>query len=271
MPSFDSRGFEIYYEVHGEGDAPPLVLIMGLGGTCQGWLVLQVPELSRERRNVIFDNRGTGRSKDPAGSFTTRDLAEDTLALLDHLGIERAHVLGAFFGGLVAQELALAHPERLQSLVLAGSFARLDAKRRMMLELWKWLAETGAPPEIALRARLIWTLHDDTLEQGDLIDTMMRFFLQDEPPVDGQVLTRQIEACLRHDTVGRLAGLRMPSLVVAGEDDLLTPPRMTRGLANGIPGARLVLMPGVGHLALAEAAPRFNRLVSQFMVEHDDS
>lgn len=269
MPTFDARGFELYYEVHGAGGGLPLVLLTGIGGTGAGWLVLQVPELSAARRNVILDNRGIGRSRDPGGAFTTADLAEDVRALLDHLEVERAHVLGAFLGGSVAQELALAHPERVQSLVLAGSFAHLDAKRRMLLEVWKREAENGVPIDVRVKTRLIWTLHDDTLEEDELIEAMTGFFLRDFQPGEDAVFVRQVDACLAHDSRERLHGLRAPTLVVAGEEDRLTPPRTSRELANLIPDARLVLMPGVGHLALAEAAPRFNRLVARFLAEHD--
>src|SRR5262245_57808118 len=118
MPSFSSRGFAIHYERHGSGSGVPLVLIMGMGATCQGWLVLQVPELSRDRPNVIFDNRGAGSSEDPGADFTTADLAEDLRALLDELRLERANLLGAFMGGMVAQELAIRHPERVHTLTL---------------------------------------------------------------------------------------------------------------------------------------------------------
>ena len=110
MPNFHTRGFGIHYERYGEGTRTPLVLIMGMGGTCQGWTVTTVPELSKRRPVIIFDNRGAGLSEDPGTPFTSLDMAEDTLALLDELGLERAHVLGGFLGGMVAQELALAHP-----------------------------------------------------------------------------------------------------------------------------------------------------------------
>jgi pimeloyl-ACP methyl ester carboxylesterase len=271
MPSFGSRGFEIAYEEHGGGAGLPLVLVSGLGGSSQGWQVVTVPDLARARRCVTFDLRGAGRSEDPGGPFTTRDLAADALALLDHLGLERAHVLGAFLGGLVAQELALAAQERVASLVLVGAYARLDAKRRMLLETWKELAHYQLPPELRVRIRLLWTLHEDTLEQHDLVDQMVRFFVRDGAPVEEKLFARQVDACLAHQALPRLGQLDVPTLVVAGEDDRLTTPRLTRELANAIPGARMVLMPGVGHLAMAEAAPRFNRLVERFLAEHDSA
>src|SRR5262245_21579480 len=155
MPSFRTRGFSIHYEVHGEGPNPPLLLIMGMGGTCQGWLTVTVPDLVKDKRPiVIFDNRGAGQSEDPGGPFTIPEMAEDAHALLDHLRIERAHVLGGFLGGMIAQELALAHPTRIASLIMVGTYARSDAKRRRVRDLWKSMVERHVPAELRSRKRL---------------------------------------------------------------------------------------------------------------------
>ena len=269
MSTFDARGFDLYYETHGGGDGLPVVLIMGVGGSCAGWSVVTVPELSKDRSNVIFDNRGAGQSGDPGSDFTTRDLADDTLSLLDHLEIPRAHVLGGFLGGMVAQELALAHPERVQTLTLVGTCGRVDAKRRMLLEVWQQLAKAGVPLETRIKNRLVWTLHDLTFKQEDLIERMLRFYREDDAPMEDRAFERQISAVLAHDALGRVERLEMPTLVVCGEQDILTPPHMHRQLANRIPNSRLVQIPGAGHLVAAEMAPRFNRLVSRFLLEYD--
>jgi len=268
MPTFDRRGFEIYYELHGTGDATPLLLIMGMGATCQGWLVLQVPELSRDRPNLIFDNRGAGRSEDPGVDFTTEDMAEDAVALLDQLGIERANVLGAFLGGMAAQELAIRHPERVHTLTLVGTFARADARRRMLLELWRDMA--GALPyELVIKSRLLWTLHDLTFEQRDILDAMLKFYLERDAPMESKVYARQVEACLAHDTLDRLDRIEAPTLVVCGESDGVAPLPLARQMVNRIPHARLVPIPGAGHLVPVEMARRFNRLVGRFLLEYD--
>ncbi len=269
MPKFDAGGFELYYETHGGGDGIPLVLIMGVGGSCQGWTVLTVPELSKDRTNVIFDNRGAGRSGDPGTDFSTADLARDTLAVLDQLEIERAHVLGGFLGGLVAQELALTRPERVQTLTLVGTCGSLDAKRRMLMELWRGMAEHGLPLELRIKQRLIWTLHDLTFKQEDLIEGMWRFYSSDDAPMEDRVFVRQVQAVLDHDTLDRVERIDQPTLIVCGEQDILTPPHLHRQLANRIPNSRLVQIPGAGHLVAAEMAPRFNRLVSRFLLEYD--
>ena len=159
------------------------VLVMGMGGSCRGWLPLQVPEFSQQRRTLIFDHRGVGGSEDPGGPFSTAQMADDTAGLLDALGIERADVLGVFMGGMVAQELALRHPRRVDRLVLVGTYARPDAKRRLLLEQWRELARSGASIETLVRERLLWTLQDDTLEQQDLIDAMVEFFTRDGAPL----------------------------------------------------------------------------------------
>jgi pimeloyl-ACP methyl ester carboxylesterase len=217
----------------------------------------------------VFDHRGVGQSEDPKTGFTTADLAADADRLLGALGIEQADVLGAFMGGMTAQELALRFPERVRRLVLVGCYARPDAKRRMLLEDWAALARAGVSMESMVRKRLVWTLSDETLEQTDLIDTMLDFFLKQDTPVGSDLFERQCEACLRHDTTGRLGDLSQPTLIVCGKDDQLTPPKLHRALAREIPRSRLVVIDFGAHLVMAESAVRFNQVVLQFLDETD--
>ena len=270
MPAFRTRGFAIHYEIHGDGPRPPLLLIMGMGGTCQGWLSVTVPDLVKAGRpSIIFDNRGAGQSEDRGGSFSTAEMAEDARALLDHLELPRAHVLGGFLGGMIAQELALAHPQRVSSLILVGTYARADAKRRAVIDLWKRMVELKVPAEVRVKQRLIWTLGDATMEQEDLIDAMWRFYLRDDAPMDDRVFARQAEACIAHDALDRIDRIDAPTLVVCGEGDILTPPHLSRQLVARIKDARLVLLPNAGHLVAAELAPRFNRLVIRYLREQE--
>ncbi len=267
MPLTGVRGKKTYYEVHGDAGSPPLVLVMGMGGSCRGWHALQVPEFSRQRRTVLFDNRGVGESEDPGGPFTTADLADDTVALLDALHIERADVLGAFMGGMIAQELALRHPRRVDRLVLVGTWARPDAARRLLLRKWRDTVRAGIPFEIQVQERLLWTLSDATLEQTDLIDAMVRFHLRDQAPLSDDLFVRQCDACLAHDTLERLGDIPHRTLVVCGQQDRLTPPHLHRQLVAGLPDAHLMTVPNAAHLILAEAAQRFNHAVLQFLAE----
>ncbi|MFI5217750.1 MAG: alpha/beta fold hydrolase [Candidatus Limnocylindria bacterium] len=270
MPSISVQGRKVYYEVHGEAGGVPLVLVMGMGGSCRGWLPLQVPDFSQKRRTLIFDHRGVGGSEDPGGPFSTRQMADDTAGLLDALSIERADVLGVFMGGMVAQELALGHPGRVDRLVLVGTYARPDATRRLLLQQWRDLARSGASVETLVRERLLWTLQDETLEQQDLIDAMVEFFTRDGAPLTEDVFARQCEACLQHDAADRLRQIRQRTMVICGRQDALTPPKFHRELADEIPGAHLVTISHGAHLVMAESAESFNRAVLQFLGEGRD-
>jgi 3-oxoadipate enol-lactonase len=268
MPLADARGRKLYYESHGEGPGPPLVLVMGMAGSCRGWHALQVPELSQHHRVLIYDHRGVGQSEDPGGPFATADLADDLAALLDALGVPCAHVLGVFLGGMTAQEFALRHPMRLARLVLVGCYARPDAKRRLLLEKWREQARVGTPAEVFVRERLLWTLQDETLEQSDLVEAMARSFPGDGAiPISPDVFIRQCDACLEHDTLDRLHRVHAPTLILCGRNDQLTPPKLHREMADEIPGARLVTFQYGAHLVMAESAERFNRAVLHFLEE----
>lgn len=267
MPHAVVQGRKLYYELHGQHPGPPLLLAMGIGGSCRGWLPLQVPEFSRERATLIFDYPGVGGSEARDGAFSTADLADTAAGLLDALDIRRADVGGAFMGGMVAQELALRHPQRVERLVLMGTFARPDAKRRMLLEQWRELARADAPLSVMIRDRLLWTAHDDTIAATDLIEQMIDFFTRDGAPLSAELFARQCEACLGHDALARLSQIRQPTLVLCGAQDLLTPPKLHRELAAAIPEARLVSVPGGAHLVMVEAAEIWNRTVLQFLAE----
>ena len=267
MPHAVVRSRKVYYELHGEHTGIPLVLIMGTGGSCRGWLPIQVPDFSREHRTLIFDHAGVGGSEDSGGALTTAGLADDTVGLMDALEIESANVLGAFMGGMVAQEMALRHPDRVHRLVLAGTYARPDAKRRMLIQQWRELSLGGASIEVMVRERMLWTLQDETLEQTDLIDQMIAFFIKDGAPLTQEVFARQCDACLGHDTADRLREIQHPTLVICGRRDQLTPPHFHRELADEIPNAHLVTIPYGGHVVMVESAEQFNRIVLQFLAE----
>ena len=258
-------GRALEYELHGAGEGAPLVLAMGMAGSLRGWLPLQVPEFSTSRRVLIFNHRGVGESGDDGKPFTTADLADDIVGLLDALGIATADLLGIFMGGMAAQELALRHPARLRRLVLTGTYARADAKRRMLLEHWASLVGKGLPLETMALERMVWSLTDETLEQTDLIETMVSFLAKEGAPFSPDLFVRQCRACLEHDTYDRLRAIEHDTLVVSGRHDQLTPPRLHRELADEIPQARLVTIQQGAHLVMVEAVERFNRLVIEFL------
>jgi pimeloyl-ACP methyl ester carboxylesterase len=267
MPLATVSGRKVYYEVHGTAPTTPLVLVMGMAGSCKGWLALQVPDFAPRHRTLIYENRGVGESEDPGGAFTTADLADDLAGLLDALGIARAHVLGAFLGGMTAQQLALRHPGRVEKLILVGTYARPDAKRRLLLEKWREMAQHELGPGVMVRERLLWTLRDETLEQSDLVDAMASSFPGGGMPIEPDVFVRQCDACLGHDSADRLREIRQPTLVICGRHDQLTPPKFHRELADEIPNAHLMTLSSGAHLVMAECAQQLNEAVLHFLAE----
>ena len=269
MPHADVQGRRLYYETHGPepgGKAgTPLVLAMGIGGSCKGWLPFQVPDLSKDRPVLIFDYPGVGGSEPMGAGFTTADLSDTLAALLDALRIPQADLLGAFMGGMVAQELALRHADRVRRLVLVGTYARADAKRRLILEQWRDLARHEVPLELLVRDRLLWTAQDETLAQTDLIEAMFDFFKRDGAPLTAEVFAAQCDAAHAHDTLDRLSNIRHPTLVICGRQDLLTPVALHQQLAEGIPDARQVTVAYGAHLVMVESVETFNRTVQQFL------
>ena len=260
-------GRKVHYELHGEHAGVPLVLVMGVGGSCQGWLPFQVPAFAKRRRVLIYDHRGVGGSEDDGRPFTTRDLAADLLGLLDALRIERADLLGAFMGGMVAQHAGLDRPERVGRLVLVGTYARPDPKRRLLLEQWKEMLRADRSQDLLMRNRLLWTLRDETLDDTELVEAMIAFFRRDGPAAPPELFERQCDACLGHDLLDRLGALHRPTLLICGEHDQLTPPRLHRQMGERLPDGRLVVLPHAGHLVEVETAERFNQVVEQFLDE----
>jgi pimeloyl-ACP methyl ester carboxylesterase len=275
MPLADVADHKLYYELH-EAEAPepalpPLVLVTGMGGRCEGWLPYQVPSLRARRSVLIYDHRGVGQSDDLGAPFTTADLARDLIGLLDSLEIEQVDAAGYFLGGMTIQEAALASPSRFRRLVLIGSWARPDARRGMLLNEWAALARAGISAASMTRQRLIWTFSEEALEHTELIEPAIARLDDGQTPLTGEGFARQCEACASHDSLDRLHDLEHPILAVCGRRDLLTPPKFNRAISERAPNARDVALSYCGHACMIERADRFNEIVAHFLDDPEAS
>jgi len=254
-----NENVELAYELLGDG--PPLLLIQGLGYGGRGWgPVLDL--LAEDFTVAAFDNRGFGASDVPAGPYSVPELAEDARAVLDAAGLDQAHILGASLGGMVAQELALAHPERIDMLVLActtpgglGSFPMPAQTVALMLE-----APT-MPPDAALRRFVENALGDGTSEE--LVERIVAYRTTNPPDLGGW--QAQAAAGATHDAFDRIGRIAAPTLVVHGTEDAVVDPRNADLLAERIPGARVELLEGCGHLLFWEQPERFAGLIREFL------
>ena len=260
MPVVSIGDADLHYEEAGQG--PPLMLVPGLGGQGSFW-VAQLRAFSRDFRTVVHDHRGTGRSTHSKITYTVEQMADDTLRLMDALGIEAAHLVGHSTGGAIGQVIALEHPDRLRSLVLSATWAGPDPYFRRLFESRRQtLLESGI--EAYLRASVLFQATPRWISDNDeFITDLHRVTAAASAPVE--VLVSRIDAILRHDRRLRLLEIRTPTLVVVARDDVITPPYYSEEIAARIPGARLVVLETGGHYAPAIHSEPYNSAVAHFL------
>ena len=260
---------EVELWVDQRGDGPDVLLIAGLSDPAEAWM-FQLDSLADRYRLTAFDNRGAGRSPLPPEGFTVRDMADDAADLLRTLGVDRAHVAGFSGGSATAQELALRHPDLVRSLVLVSTWGRSDTYFRTMVDSWTWLAESAPSERAMLEAFFLWIYTARAHEDGtvaQIIDEALAF----PHPQSPEGFRRQLAAWRPHDTLDRLHQISVPTLVVAGEADVGTPPRLGRAVAERIPGAEFVVLPGEAHQPFQEIPDEFNAMVASSWAKVDDA
>jgi pimeloyl-ACP methyl ester carboxylesterase len=257
-----AAGTELYYERRGAGE--PLLLIQGLGGNGLHWGEPFLSELERDFELVILDNRGAGRSAPLGGAdLTTASLAADALALLDSLELERAHVFGISMGGMVAQELALAEPERVRSLTLGCTSCGGTQSRATDQEVVRRLTAAVLSRDHDRMLRTAFELVVSEAYAAEPANYAAFVEAARQHPPDIPLLMAQQAAVVAHDAYARLRGLRAPTLVVHGTADQLLAAVNGDLVASLIPGARLELLDGVGHLFFWEQPQRAAQLVHE--------
>lgn len=262
-----TNGQELYYEVHGEG--PALVLVMGIGYDSSLWTLAQVPALSTQFRVVLVDNRDAGRSSKASHPYSIADMADDIAGLLDALGIQKTHLLGLSMGGMIALEFALRHEDRLDRLVLAGTGAAPARSAVDPIQIWSWVKANDATGNVFGGQQLTSLFSTAFLRNHEAVKDTTALLASNPYPMSPGAYGRQANAYLKFDALSRLGAITAPTLVVVGEQDLLTPPWIAHEVANAIPGARFEVIRGDGssHVVPIERPDDFNRLVSDFLAE----
>jgi pimeloyl-ACP methyl ester carboxylesterase len=257
MPLAKLNGTRISYKIEGEGE--PLVMIMGFTASRIGWLP-QRRFFRKYYRVITFDNRGAGKSDKPPGPYSTMMMAEDTVKIMDVLGIEKAHVMGLSMGGMIAQELAINYPQRIMKLVLAATYARQDETSGDTTELAEFLHLNPERKASALIG-LAFNKPFYRFTIGLLARVQTGFIgASDRVGIAGQS-----EACLKHDTVERLSSIIAPTLVIVGTGDRIIKPVSSEVIAGNIPDAKLVKVEGASHYFSFEMKNVFNREVLNFL------
>lgn len=257
-----SDGVRLHYRETGRRSGPPVLMIQGLGADKHLW-DLQRAALAPWYHTIALDNRGAGRSDKPFGHYSLEQMADDAVAVLDAIGVERAHVVGASMGGAITQVLALRHPDRIRSLTLACTACQHHPWRRELLAEWASIAETrGMAAMTAEAAR--WMIGPRSFRRLSPALGWLGPLAFSRPP---HAFAGQVAAILDIDDglADRLPEISAPTLVIVGNQDILTPRGDSEHLAELIPTAELVVVSGAAHGIMVEHASTFNRALLDFL------
>ncbi|MGD9935583.1 MAG: alpha/beta fold hydrolase [Dehalococcoidia bacterium] len=248
MPSATLNGIKIDYDVRGEGE--PLLFISGLGGDRASWAAV-TPKFP-DRQCVIFDSRGTGKSDVPAGPYSIEEMATDTAALIGHLGIGPADVVGVSMGASVLQALAYLHPEAVRRAVFVSGFPNYTPVQHMWLDCLIALRDAGVDP-VALRVMgMPWAMTARTLYDHEAAARMAKLGVELAPGASNEGFKAQAAGLRAFDSRPNLHKVSAPALVLVGAEDILTPPFQSVEMAELMPNARLQVLPRGGHGLVAE-------------------
>ena len=257
-----SDGVRLHYRESGRRSGPPVLMIQGLGADKHGWDVQRLA-LAPWYHTIALDNRGAGRSDKPYGVYSLEQMADDAIAVLDAVGVERAHVVGASMGGAITQIIGLRHPERVRSLTLACTACHHHAWRKELLAEWAEVAQTrgmGAMTSEAAR----WVIGPRSFRRLAPAIGWMGPLALSRPP---HAFVGQVAAILSIDDTlaDSLDQIDAPTLVMVGNQDILTPRGDSEEIADRIPGAELVVISGAAHGFMIEHATTFNRILLDFI------
>lgn len=261
----DSNGTKIYYEIRGEGD--PLVLLMGFGADGSVW-EKHVSEYEKHFKCIVLDNRGVGKSDQPKGPYSTRTMAEDTVAVMRHAGVDKARVAGISMGGAITQELVLNFPEMVRSIALISTWPKFNNYAKTVYENLKKLRVTSKPQDF-MELLQLWIFAPPFYEHGmsDLKEGQQGAKNNTKPQTQNG-FEGQLDACINHDSVSRLGEIKVPALITIGDMDIFTPPAFSKMLHKGISGSEYVSFPEGGHVHHWEDLERFNKITTEFLLNN---
>lgn len=264
MPTATVNGIDIHYSLEGDG-ARTIVLVNGLADDLTTWELQMADLLAAGYQVLRYDNRGVGSSSVPPGPYTSRLLADDAKALVDHLGLSGFHLMGVSMGGMIAQEYALAYPDDLVTATFACTYAAPGPFCSRMFSMWHDMAPVNGVPFI-MRDVFLWAFTVPFFE--DHPDDAAGFEAElAAMPMSVDAYLAQLQVIRTHDTTDRLGTLSVPALVLAGEEDILIPVRLSRQLHALVPGAEWATTTG-GHACMWEHPAAFNKTYLDYLSRH---
>lgn len=264
MPKIKVNDINIYYEIHGEGH--PIVMIGGLASNVYKWEPEFIKKISEHYKTIIFSNRGAGRSDKPKIDYTIKMFADDTAVLMDTLGLKRAYVLGHSMGGMIAQELVLNYPEKVNKLILCSTNCGGSKNVHASKEIVNILKEKpiGLTNEEIIRKSNTLIYSDDFMRKNpEFIENYVRRTLIS--PIPRFSFIQQFFASAKHNTGKRLKNINVQTLVLHGTKDVLIPYQNGEIIAKLIPNSRFVLLENIAHMIFAEDTINTSKLIVEFL------
>jgi aminoacrylate hydrolase len=264
MPRIDVGHITLNYEERGEG--PVFLFIPGLVGLLNAW-EFQLAEFSKRYRCIAFDHRGAGDSDKPADAYATELIARDAVALMDALGIDKAHVAGTSTGGCVLQNLAIDHPDRLRCCIFSNTWVKADEYINRVQMTRKRIALAYGPEEYVKVSSLFTNGAMQFRYDLDKVMELERRALKTVAPVE--VLAGRLDMTMTHDRSGELHKIRNPALIIGTRDDATVPFYQSEDLHKAVKGSKLVIVEEGGHYSYRRHWQEWNPIVDAFLREHE--
>ncbi len=266
MPKALVNGINVNYKIEGSGE--PLIMIMGVASSLRAWY-FQTRVFKKHFRVITFDNRGCGDSDKPIEPYSIRTMADDAAGLMEHLGIEKAHVLGISMGGMIAQELAINYPEKINKLILGCTFAKRSDPAGISDALPRRLGYVGNysyTDLLSIPAKNIVIAMAELAFNKKIYKVILSSVIKlAVKKMDCSGIANQINAIWKHDTIDRLKFIKVPTLVITGNADSIINPQSSVVIAKRVPNAKLVKYDGGSHAFFVEMRKRFNSEVIAFL------
>ena len=266
MPKVQANGLTLNYEQQGTGE--PLILIPYLSAD-NACYAFQVADYAKHFNCISVDLRGTGESDKPAGAFSTELYADDIAALMQALGIERAHISGLSLGAAVGMWLAAKYPDKVATLSLHSPWSKSDAYLKTVVESWQVLAKAlDSVPELVIRGIFPWCFTPDLCSQKEEYIQSLAAFVRSRPPMSVDGFMQQSDAVIAHDAEAQLPRITAPTQITFGRHDQVTSLRFAEPLTSAIKNNEFVIFEDCSHAPIYENVAEFNQKTLAFLQRH---
>jgi pimeloyl-ACP methyl ester carboxylesterase len=266
MPKVKANGITLNYGQQGHGEALILIPYLSADNTCYAF---QVAEYAKYFTCISVDLRGTGETDKPDGEYTTELYADDVAALMDAVGIARAHVSGLSLGGSIGMWLAAKHPEKVTSLSVHGGWTKTDPYLDTVVKSWQVMAKGfGNVPDLVIEGIFPWCFTPELYAtRYDLIQSLAAF-VRSRPPMSVDAFMKQSNAVLAHDVEAQLARITAPTQITFGRHDQVTSVRFAEPLRSGVKNSELLIFETASHAPIYEVTEEFNQKTLAFLQRH---